>query len=715
MASKHPHNALPAGYRLGEYAIESVLGHGGFGITYLAQDTKLSSRVAVKEYFPRAFASRTGQSTIVPNPTEAENYQWGLQEFLKEARALAKFKHNHIVRVLRFLEANSTAYMVMEYEEGESLAYFLRKSGGYLNEQTLLGVFLPILSGLQAVHDAGLLHLDIKPENIYMRANGQPMLIDFGSARQTKGKTDKDQKIALTPAYAALEHYPNLGTPGPWTDVYSIGASLYRCMTGSEPVGAMERYQTIRKKKTDPLRPAADFDRPFYAPYIRESVDCALKLFPKERPKAAFTLQRGLMGHGMSNDQPTQQSAVNVTSGFIGIARVVQQDMPEHKEGSFGRKLVGALVVLAIAVFGLKFLVEKEIISDVQLHDGMARVEQAVAGIAKKAEQAVLPSRDVHSPKVGTASATRKQNNAEPKLATGFETSKVLIQSLTGHQDLVRSLAFIDNGRVLASASADGLVKLWDVETGTLQQTFNSDESNGGSIAVSPDGRWLAAAGDSNTIKLWSAANSNVEGKLTALSSAGINQMTFSPDGQLLAAAIRDRSVILWDTNKLEVAGHITDFRADVLTLAFSPKGRWLATGDASGEIKYWDAATGKLLGYFRAHEEKVTSIAVSSDGRWLATGGPSNFLKVWDTGLERRDRTFIGAPNIVHSVKFTPDSKWLIVGGTSDAIQIWDVQSGELARQLYGHDRHIYTVALSRDGKLLAAGGDDETVRVWR
>jgi serine/threonine protein kinase len=164
-------NALPATYRLGEYVIENVLGHGGFGITYLARDTKLSSQVAIKEYFPQAFALRDRQSTIMPTTDGGENYRWGLQEFLKEARALAKFKHNHIVRVLRFLEANGTAYMVMEYEQGESLATYLTKTGGFLNEPTLLSIFLPILGGLQAVHDAGLLHLDIKPENIYLRSN----------------------------------------------------------------------------------------------------------------------------------------------------------------------------------------------------------------------------------------------------------------------------------------------------------------------------------------------------------------------------------------------------------------------------------------------------------------------------------------------------------------------------------------------------------------
>ena len=237
-------NALPAGYKLGEYIINSVLGVGGFGITYLAQDTHLGSLVAIKEYFPQDYAERDRTATIHPrlngSASDAETYRWGLNEFLKEAQALAKFKHNYIVRVLRYLEANGTAYMMMEYEEGESLNGYLRRHGGFLSEPDLLRVFLPILTGLHAVHEAGLLHLDIKPDNIYLRKSGQPMLIDFGSARQRQGKAETE-RVALTRGYSALEQYPGYGVVGPSTDIYSIGATLYRCITGREPLDSLQR------------------------------------------------------------------------------------------------------------------------------------------------------------------------------------------------------------------------------------------------------------------------------------------------------------------------------------------------------------------------------------------------------------------------------------------------------------------------------------------
>ncbi len=702
-------NALPAAYRLGEYVIENVLGHGGFGITYLARDTKLSSRVAIKEYFPQAFAYRDRQSTIVPTTEGGENYQWGLQEFLKEARALAKFKHNHIVRVLRFVETNGTAYMVMEYEEGESLAEYLRKTGGHLNEPTLLSIFLPILGGLQAVHDAGLLHLDIKPENIYLRSNGQPMLIDFGSARHTKGKSEQDQKIALTPGYAAIEHYPNFGKQGPWTDVYSIGATLYRCTTGMEPVGALERYQGLRDKRSDPLRRATTFERPHYATHIRECVDWALKLSPRERAHTAFALQRGLMGHGMSNKKPTPQSTVNFRSGFIGIPKIATQleDESKIKRGFLEKLLIGLVVLAVVSILPLKVLRENESISDNDLFAGIDTLRNTLMrtiGIEK--QETAKPAQGLQSARVEKA--------VEAKPIPPFDASKVLAHTLIGHSERVESLAFLSNDTLLASASADGVVRLWNVEAGTLAQAFDASNNAIGTLAVSPDGNWLALAGSDNKIMLWDAKVGHIAGEFSG-HAGSVRQMAFSPDGHILASVSRDQSVILWNVDKREAIHQLGGYKHQILALAFAPNGRRIATGDANGEIRYWETSSGKLVGYFRAHDERITALAFSPDGKWLASGGQNNFFKLWDTGLERKDRLLGGAPYAVNAIVFTADSKWLLAAGTSDAIKIWDVESGQVVQQLYGRNNNIYALALSGNGSTIATGGENQVVQVWR
>jgi len=177
------HNALQMGSMLLEYRLVSVLGAGGFGMTYLGWDTNLEKHVAIKEYLPTDLAVRALDGSVVPITTEFKfNYQWGLERFILEARTLAKFSHPHIVRVMRFFEAHGTGYMVMDYEKGQSLNQIL-KSDRPPDEARLKGILMPLLDGLQAVHAAGFLHRDIKPANIFVRENGSPVLIDFGLAR----------------------------------------------------------------------------------------------------------------------------------------------------------------------------------------------------------------------------------------------------------------------------------------------------------------------------------------------------------------------------------------------------------------------------------------------------------------------------------------------------------------------------------------------------
>ena len=277
--SAYHQNALNVGSTLAEYTIESVLGHGGFSVTYLAHDNALGAHVAIKEYLPQDVAARDGRTTfVVPRASKdaIRFYHWGLKNFVKEARALARFKHHNIVRVLRFIEANGTAYTVMEYEQGQTLAQYLKDKGQRLDETSLLRIVMPILNGLHAVHEVGLLHLDIKPENIYLRRDGSPMLIDFGSARHAMTENQPSGRVALTHGYAPVEQYPDKGKLGPWSDVYALGATMYRCVTGKRPDDALDRYRAILDYKTDPVKPAAIAAAGRCQPVMLEGIDFPL-------------------------------------------------------------------------------------------------------------------------------------------------------------------------------------------------------------------------------------------------------------------------------------------------------------------------------------------------------------------------------------------------------------------------------------------------------
>ena len=279
--------ALPAGYALHEYRVEKLLGVGGFGVTYLALDGNLNLRVALKEYLPGDIALRGSDQSITPqSPDTAQTFDWGKRRFMDESRTLASFRHPNIVRVMRFLEANGTAYMVMEYVEGDALPDWL-KPRGPLAEAQVAALAGPLLDGLEVVHRAGFMHRDIKPNNIYVRNDGSPVLLDFGSARQK----NEELTAIVTPGYAPFEQYHEQGKQGPWSDIYAMGGVLYWLVTGNRPLDAAARM------REDGLPSAVQAgDRGRYRPEFLAAIDWALALKEDERPQSVSEWRAALLG-----------------------------------------------------------------------------------------------------------------------------------------------------------------------------------------------------------------------------------------------------------------------------------------------------------------------------------------------------------------------------------------------------------------------------------
>ncbi len=320
MARERHHNALPSGYKLHWYVIGSVIGKGGFGITYLALDTNLDQRVAIKEFLPVELATRSNNSHVHPiSEDHGDTYGWGLNRFVTEARTLAKFRHPNVVRVMSVFEANSTAYMVMEYERGESLEKLL-KTGKIAGEAKLRAVIMPLLDGLKVVHEAGFIHRDIKPDNIYLRENGTPVLLDFGSARQAIGVATRTLTALVTPGYAPFEQYDTSKAgekkQGPWTDMYSLGATLYRAVTGSGPPDAMGRVNAVMAG-TDVLKPASEAAKGDFSPAFLSAIDWALEFLPENRPQTIDQWREVLAGR---RERPAPTAVPNVTTDFARAA-----------------------------------------------------------------------------------------------------------------------------------------------------------------------------------------------------------------------------------------------------------------------------------------------------------------------------------------------------------------------------------------------------------
>jgi serine/threonine protein kinase len=283
---------LPEGYQLLNYRLLRVLASGGFSFVYLAHDEN-EAPVAIKEFLPSTLALRVGQD---PEPDISETnlaaFRYGMRCFFEEGKALAKLNHPNVVRVLNFFRANETVYMVMRYERGRTLQEHIHAHRGALRESWVRRTFAQLLNGLREVHSNKLLHLDIKPGNVYVRNDGTPLLLDFGAARQTLSEEGTKLPPMYTPGFASPEHHGNRDHLGPWSDVYSVGASIYACLGATAPQPADQRLQKDR------MVSARKGWAGKYSSELLDIVDWCLRLDHLQRPQSVFALQKALLGKG---------------------------------------------------------------------------------------------------------------------------------------------------------------------------------------------------------------------------------------------------------------------------------------------------------------------------------------------------------------------------------------------------------------------------------
>ncbi|MDB5761774.1 MAG: Protein kinase [Herminiimonas sp.] len=284
---------LPDGLDIAGYRIVKKIASGGFSIVYLAYDED-GNAVAIKEYLPSSLALRQpGELVPLISPENLPVFRIGLKCFFEEGRALARISHPNVVSVVNFFRANETVYMVMAYESGRSLQDHIlrRRDKGekpLVSERFIRKMFSQVMNGLREVHTNKLLHLDLKPANIYLRVDGTPILLDFGAARQTL-RTDSPKLYPMyTPGFAPPELYSKSGNLGPWTDIYSIGASMFACMVGAPPQPADQR------KVNDRMESHYRKLEGVYSPELIQVIRWCLLIDPLDRPQSVFTLQKAL-------------------------------------------------------------------------------------------------------------------------------------------------------------------------------------------------------------------------------------------------------------------------------------------------------------------------------------------------------------------------------------------------------------------------------------
>ena len=286
---------LPPDTAIGGYRVIRRLSSGGFGVVYLAVDAA-GQQVAIKEYLPASLVGRAAGELLPQVPAEKLSlYRLGLKSFFEEGRALAQISHAAVVSVLNFFRENETVYMVMNYLEGATLQDFIvtardLKTAKVFRESTIRSLFDEVLRGMRIVHQHKMLHLDIKPANIFITDDNRAVLIDFGAAREVLSKEGNFIRPMYTPGFAAPEMYRRDSTMGPWTDIYALGACMYACMQGTPPMEAPKR------KEKDRLSLARL--RGVYSDNLIEVVEWCMALDPLSRPQSVFALQKEFAREG---------------------------------------------------------------------------------------------------------------------------------------------------------------------------------------------------------------------------------------------------------------------------------------------------------------------------------------------------------------------------------------------------------------------------------
>ncbi|GAX42837.1 protein kinase [Tolypothrix sp. NIES-4075] len=589
----------------GRYIIESKLGEGGIGITYLARNLRNELRVI-----------KTLKEEILNHPVWKQHRDKLRQDFRDEAVRLAVCRHPHIVEVETIFDEGKFPCMVMEYVEGEDLGKRLARMR-LLSEAEALLYIRQIGDALTVIHNKGLLHRDLKPRNIMLRfGKSEAVLIDFGIARDFIPNVVQEHTVYRTPGFAPPEQYDLVAPRGEFIDIYALAATLYNLLTGVVPTNAEERRKNI------PLQPPQRFNRnisdrvnqaimqgmDLQANYRPQSVQEWLNLLTADVGSDVPSTLMGQMYHQISNPQirkpavvaPLEWQCVHTLKGHTSMVQAIAIS-PD-----------GQLIASGSNDNNIKLwqLTSGKLLRD--FNRWFSGHSSMVDSLAFSPDGKLLAS--------GSWDDTIKlwQVNTGKQIST-----------FTGHSNWVNSVAFNPEGQMLASGSADNTIKFWQIKTGRQISTLTGHLDLVGSVAFSQDGEILASGSADCTVKLWQVHTGREISTFTS-HSFYVNSVAFSPDGQLLASGSADNTIKLWQVSTGRELHTLTGHLDSVWSVAFSPDGQLLASASWDKTIKIWHASTAKEICTLIGHLNYVRTVAFSPDGRTLVSGSDDDTIKIW-------------------------------------------------------------------------------------
>ena len=769
MNKKTYQQALDPGSTIERFEIVDVLGVGGFGITYKAIDNDLHHEVAVKEYLPSDCGWRLEGQTVVPKSSDVtEEYEYGLERFLDEGRTLAKFKHPNIVRVVRFLRANGTGYLVMDYEYGQTFHEYLIANPSP-DEDTLLMIMISVLKGLSHIHSNGVLHRDIKPGNIYVRDEGEALLIDFGAARYSVGEHSQSMTGIVTAGYAPYEQYSVRAKQSPACDLYALGASLYRALSGAPPVEAPDRITSLQESEIDSLTPALDFGMGSYSERFLKAVDWMLQPLPKDRPQSAEDILQYLFPDEIEDDIPTVSVANSQkletvseelnTRNKINNNKTAPKKLLDNKPILVVGSITLAIVLTAIlfSFFGGEQGIESRINSIPVSHDNTAVASKTgLVSIGTKPQGAKVYINEKylgktpfnHTMPTGTHKVRLEKSDFAPYKRT-------IIIKANNKVDLSLILKPITPFRILTTprnASIKFLNKSYAYRDGMKLPLGHYDLSISAPgyktrrmrFPVSQDGR-SRNKGTPATFRV-TLDNENLIKKYNLKKYGRITALRYVPKLKYLLVSTIYSELYLLDLNpkasekSLTSATKKSSTRGEAVDLdsnednslsyslirkyssyhgkvyAISKDKKHLFIGTQSGQVILYDMLRRKELYTFKHPTSKIVrAITVSADQKKMAVVVGTE-LHVWN--LRNKKQIINGElGNKVSQIMFSKDQRSLLVyrwyQPYFDRISLADNKFKAMQR-FKGNDKGLYNMVMSSDRKMIFAEGNNYHIKAW-
>jgi serine/threonine protein kinase len=731
--------ALPDGTELvGDFRIKRVLGAGGFGITYLAEEIALARLVTIKEYFPADYAARSGEIDASPRSREcATDYKWGLDRFIEEAQTLARFGHPNIVRVYRYFRANNTGYMVLQFEEGGSFKSWLKGLKRAPRQAELDAIIAPLLEALETVHKGDFLHRDIAPDNIIIRKDGSPVLIDFGSARGEIASHSKTVSALVKPGYSPYEQYATTSSKqGPWTDIYALGATLYHAVAGKRPPDAPSRMVN------DDYISAGEAALSSYRPGFLAAVDKALKLEVTERPQSIAEWKAtllapepkrekgrlGLPGRKPRTARARPEPTPPVTPATVALPEAdplslvpTPPDAPQNKGqlldfiealkknrpsllprktpgGQAGKRPPRPEPEVRPPAAGHQFGLGYGPAPDASQSEVASPPKPAPAVFAKAvvavpaARRAPPRPRRMRSWRI----APSQWRSLAFKLLVGIGIASLAV----AYQDKVPQI----QGRganLVSSQSAD------------LTQVPRLTGHNGAvnAVGLADQGRWIVSVGSDGTLRIWNTGSGALvrtieldEGAATAL----------AVDERRALTGHRGGAVVLWDLERAEKLA-VVQHRGPISSLTFTEDPNRFFAASQDGAVSLFDVRSPNTPAPLSDEVEGGAQLLALARLRgMLVTGGQDRSIRLWRTDSHALVRTWRTDAAGIVALDIAPSGRTIASAAPDGSVRLWTTTSSRAQRTLNAHQGRVTALAFAPNGGMLATAGEDGNVKVW-